>query len=338
MRKIKFISIISIFMAAILALAGCGAQSQSSSSKNGKLTHLSIGYQQGIPLLTTVKQQGKLDARLKKMGITVSWHQFSSTTDMMNAVGVSNGVDFGGGGATASIFAQASGKKFVKVAAQDWIVHGSAILVRADSPIKSVADLKGKTIAVAKGSAQQYLLVSALKQVGLKYSDIKPLYIQPSEALAAFKKGKQFDAWAIWDPITAQAQASVKSRVIADNGSVFGKEASLQTAPYYFATPTLVKSHPEVVKIILDELAKAGAWAKKDPEASAKLLSKAYNSDYNIMLTEEKRAGSRKIVPVTDQLLSMFQTQADTFYNLKVVPKKIDAKDKNYNWNYKTEK
>ncbi|MCO7174868.1 aliphatic sulfonate ABC transporter substrate-binding protein [Sporolactobacillus kofuensis] len=336
MKKFRFVSIVSILMAFILALAGCGAQGQSQSSKNnGKLTHLSIGYQQGVPLLTTVKEQGKLAERLKKKGISLSWHQFSSTTDMMNAVGVSNGIDFGGGGATANIFAQASGKKFVKVAAQDWISHGSAILVRANSSIKSVADLKGKTVAVTKGSAQQYLLVSALKQAGMKYSDIKPLYIQPSEALAAFKKGGQFDAWAIWDPITAQAQASTKTRVIADNGSVFGKEAGLQTAPYYFATPSLVKNHPDVVKIILDELSKAGKWAKKNPEASAKLLSKAYNSDYKIMLTEEERAGSRKIVPITHDLLSMFQTQANTFYDLKVVPKKIDAYDKSYNWNFK---
>ncbi len=325
---------ISIAAILIFALAGCSSSQSQSGSSKGKLTHLSLGYQQGIPLLTTVKQQGKLAKRLKKMGITVSWHQFSSTTDMMNAVGVSNGIDFGGGGATASIFAQASGKKFVKVAAQDWISHGSAILVRADSPIKRIKDLKGKTVAVTKGSAQQYLLVSALKQAGMKYSDIKPLYIDPSEALAAFKKGGQFDAWAIWDPITAEAQASVKTRTLADNASVFGKEAGLQTAPYYFATTSLVKQHPEVVKVILDELSRAGAWAKNNPEASAKLLANAYNSDYKIMLTEEKRAGSRKIVPITNHLLSLFQNQANTFYNLKVVPNKINAYDKNYNWNF----
>ena len=84
-----------------------------------------------------------------------------------------------------------------------------------DSPIASVADLKGKKVALNKGSNVHYLLVRALETAGLAYGDIEPVYLPPADARAAFERGA-VDAWAIWDPFLAAAQAATGARTLAD--------------------------------------------------------------------------------------------------------------------------
>lgn len=325
MRFFKFILVSFVFILSMITSVNI----QASENKN-----ISIGYQSGTPILTIAKEKGNLAKALKKKGYKVSWHYFNSTSDMVDATGNENGIDFGGGGATANIFAQASNKNIVKVAAQTGAHHGSAIITKKNSGIKSIKDLKGKKVALTKGTTQQYLLVEALKKAGLSYSDIKPVYMNASDALAAYKKGNQFDAWAIWDPLTAQAQKSVRTKVLADNESVFGKNTDQQFAAYFFTSETFLKNNRSAVKIIISELKKSATWYKENPKAAAKLLSKAYNTDFTSLYTAAKRSGSRKIIPVNKQLLASYKSQADVFYGLKLIPKKINAYDSKYYWNY----
>ena len=111
---------------------------------------------------------------------------------------------FSVGVAARAVSSQASDKPFVRVAAGTGRTRGQAILTLEDSPIKSLANLKGKKVAFAKGTSQHYITVRALEKVGLKFSDIKPIYLSPAEALHAFERG-DIDAWVIWDPYTAGA-------------------------------------------------------------------------------------------------------------------------------------
>lgn len=333
MRTGKIIAAAVCALLGLGTLAGCGAANAAQPGSNDK--NIAIGYQSGMPSLTIAKEQGELEKTLKAKGYTISWHYFASTSDMVNAaVSSSNNIDFGGGGATASIFGQAANKPIVKVAAQAGVRHGSAVLTRADSGINSVADLKGKKVAVTKGTLQQYVLVAALKQAGLTYSDITPVYIAPSDALAAYKKGGQFDAWATWDPLTAQAEASVPTKTLADNESIWGDEADQQGGAYYFTNSSFVKGHEDVIRDIVNALADATTWYNDNPEEAAKLLSKVYNADYDSLLVAAKRHGTGEISPVTETYLKAYQQQADLFTELKVIPNKIDALDKNYYWNY----
>lgn len=317
-----------------LAIASCtpGNSARTSTEKfqTSKLTVLKMGHQKGMALLNILKAQGSLEKRLQPQGISVTWNEFSSTAPLLEGMAV-GAIVFGGGGGTGSVFAQASDKPFVRVAVSTGSTRGSAILVRENSPIQTLADLKGKKVAFAKGSSSQYMIVRALEKVGLKYSDIQPVYLTPAEALPAFERG-DFDAWVIWDPYTAEAERKLRTRLLADNSGVFGEKASLESPAFYYAAPDFVREHPDIVKIILQELEKAGNWSKNNYFDSAKLLSKLYKVDLATMEIVEKRGGNRKVLPVTDEVLTSLQNMADTFYKLKVIPKKIDVKDKNYNW------
>jgi sulfonate transport system substrate-binding protein len=111
-------------------------------------------------------------------------------------------IDFAYTGETPPIFAQAAGAPLVYVAYDPVSPQAEAILVQKDSPIRTVADLKGKRVALNKGSNVHYLLVRALESAGLKYSDIQIAYLTPGDARPAFQQGK-VDAWVIWDPFQA---------------------------------------------------------------------------------------------------------------------------------------
>jgi sulfonate transport system substrate-binding protein len=94
-------------------------------------------------------------------------------------------------------------------------VNSEALFVPKDSPARSVADLKGKRVAFQKGSGSHFLLASALQKAGLKFSDITPVYLSPSDARAAFVSGG-IDAWVVWDPYFASAQKAYQVRVLSD--------------------------------------------------------------------------------------------------------------------------
>ncbi len=96
---------------------------------------------------------------------------------------------------------------------------GDTIVVPKDSPIKSVADLKGKKVAVAEGSSANYNLLAQLAKAGLSYDDIEVKTLQPADALAAFSN-KHVDAWAIWDPYTSQAELEADARILVDGGGL----------------------------------------------------------------------------------------------------------------------
>lgn len=308
------------------------ANASKQATQQSKLTVLKMGHHKGMALLNIIKAQGSLEKRLKSQGISVTWNEFSSTAPLLDAMGAGV-IVFGGGGGTGGIFAQAGDKPFVRVAAGTGSTRGSAILVLEDSPIKTLADLKGKKIAFTKGSGQHYIIVRALEKVGLEFSDIQPIYLTPAEALPAFAHG-DIDAWLILDPYTAEAERKLHTRLLADNKTIFGDRSPVGSPRFYYASPDFVQNHPDIIKIILQELQKAGNWANNHYKDSAKLLAEVYKIDLSTMEIVEKCSGQRRVFPINYQVLSGLQQTADTLYKVKIIPKKIDVKDKNYNWFY----
>lgn len=114
-------------------------------------------------------------------------------------------IDFGHTGETPPIFAQAAGASIAYIAGIAANPPGQALLVPQDSPIKTIADLKGKKIAVQKASSAHYLLIQILEKTGLKYTDIQPVFLPPADARAPLVKGS-IDGSAIWDPFFAAAE------------------------------------------------------------------------------------------------------------------------------------
>lgn len=114
------------------------------------------------------------------------------------------------------------------------------ILVAENSPIKTVADLKGHKVAFQKGSSSHNLLLRALRQAGLKFTDIQPTYLTPADARAAFQQGN-VDAWAIWDPYYSAALLQGGVRVLKD-GTDLNQTGSFYLAARPYAEKTALYS------------------------------------------------------------------------------------------------
>ncbi len=305
-----------------------------------RLKQLKMGYPEGMTNLEVLRVQGLLETRLQPFGLLVTWSSFLSASSLIEAL--SNGtIDFCGGGGTASIFSQAADHVFVRVAKEKYTApKGQAILVLEDSPIQTLADLKGKKIAFDKGSSSHYVLVRALAKVGLDFSDIEPVYLTQPDALPRFRRG-EVDAWVIWVPYKAtQARSAYPGRSIADLESIFNDKASLEVPTYYYAIPELVRDYPDLLKVILEEVNEAGALAKRQELEAAQRLAQNHEIDPSIVETLQQRSAERAIIPIDDQSLTALQQQANMFRDLNLIPERVNVKDGTYslqtkqNWTY----
>jgi sulfonate transport system substrate-binding protein len=227
-------------------------------------------------------------------------------------------VDIGGVGDTPPIFAAAAGSNITIVGATRSNPAGSAILVPKSSPIRDLAGLKGRKVAVAKGSSANAHLLNALKKAGLTWSDITPAYLQPADALAAFSNGS-VDAWAIWDPFTALAQQTTGARTLVDGT---GLQSGLG---FQVAAPAALKDAGKVAAIrdYLTRLAKARSWVHSHQDVWAA----AWARDAKLPEPAARAAVARAdqtAVPVDDALVTAEQQTADAFTAAGLIPKKID--------------
>src|SRR5471032_2791781 len=174
-----------------------------------------IGYQKSSTLITLLKTQGTLEKALKADHIDVSWHEFPSGLPLLESLNVGN-VDISADVAdTVPVFAQAAQAKLTYFAQEAASPEAQAIVVKSDSPIKTLADLKGKKVAVTKAAGSHYLLIAALAKAGLKFSDITPAYLTPADGRAAFENAK-VDAWVAWEPFLSGVQRQLPTRTLAD--------------------------------------------------------------------------------------------------------------------------
>src|ERR1700744_1563505 len=276
-----------------------------------------IGYQK-YGKLVLLKGKGTLEEKLKPLGYNVVWTEFPSGPPLLEAMNVGS-IDFGITGATPPFFGKAPGAPLVYLAYDPPAPQGEAILVPKDSPLKSVADLKGKKVAFNKGSNVHYLLVRALENAGLKYSDITPVFLSPSDALAAFSRGS-VDAWVIWDPYEAAAQASTDARILADGT---GLVANYQ---FYFSSKDFLEHNGKAVDVVLDALNEADDWASKNIDAVAAQLSPSVGLPPAVLALSLKRE-SYGIKPISNDVIASQQHIADTFFQLGLVPKAITVSD-----------
>lgn len=276
-----------------------------------------IGYQK-YGKLVLLKGKGSLEAKLKAVGYKVVWTEFPSGPPLLEALNV-GAIDFGNTGEAPPIFAQAAGAPIQYVAYEPPAPKGEAILVPKDSPIKSVTDLKGKKVALNKGSNVHYLLVKALEKAGVKYSEIEPVFLAPADARAAFERGA-VDAWVIWDPFQAAAEAATGARTIADGTGIV---ANYQ---FYFASKKFLQADRGIVDLVLAQLGTVDDWAKGDIHAVAEQLAPSIGLSVPVVEVALKRQ-AYGIKPVTDTVIADQQQVADTFFALGLIPKQIKISD-----------
>jgi len=193
-------------------------------------------------------------------------------------------------------------------------------VVRKDSPIQHLADLKGKKIAVTKAAGTHYLLIAALAKAGLAFSDIEPAYLSPADGRAAFENNK-VDAWVTWEPFLTSVQRQLPTRTLADG-------AGLASYKRYYLTGTpYAKAHPEVLKVVYEQLEKAGRWVKTHPQDAASVLGPLWGN-LDVATVEAANAHrSYQVQPVTIDQLGEQQKIADAFFKAGLLPKAVDAQD-----------
>lgn len=275
-----------------------------------------IGYQKG-GLFSVAKQQQTFEKRLKPLGVeTVKWTEFQFGPPLMEALGL-GAIDIGPVGDSPPVFAQAAGANVVYIAAT--AASQNALLVPANSPVKSVAELKGKKIAIAKGSSSHNLTVQLLKKAGVRYDEITRVYLTPADAAAAFARGS-VDAWAIWDPYFAIAELRQKARVLATDGDVKPSHS------FYLANRDFANRHPNVVQAVIEEIGKLTEWSAANRDQLAALISQVTGVDF----AAQQRAVNRAIIelkPFTPEVIAQQQEIADTFFELGLIPRKIAVRE-----------
>ena len=167
-----------------------------------------IGYQKSSVNLMVVRERKLLEARLP--GVQTKWVEFPAGPQILEALAVGS-LDLGFTGDTPPVFAQAAGKDIWYAGLEPPKPASSAILVPADSTIRTLADLKGRRVGFQKGSSAHFLVVRGVEKGGLQWSDITPVYLTPSDGRAAFERGA-LDAWGIWDPYYAAAEIDGRAR------------------------------------------------------------------------------------------------------------------------------
>ncbi|MEG1154915.1 MAG: aliphatic sulfonate ABC transporter substrate-binding protein, partial [Acinetobacter sp.] len=213
-------------------------------------------------------------------------------------------------------FAQAANSNLVYVANQPQAPKAEALIVPKDSPIQSIQDLKGKRVALNKGSNVHYLLLKVLEANKLTLGDIEVIYLPPSDARAAFERGA-VDAWVIWDPFFAAAEHQIGARVIASGENVVSNHQ------FYLADRKFAESHPQVVQAVVNELNLTTDWVAKNQDAAAQLLQKPTGLAVDVLKTSISRMGFG-VKPLTTDVIQKQQQVADAFYAQQLIPQKLN--------------
>jgi sulfonate transport system substrate-binding protein len=302
------------------SLLAVGALGKAASGVAAEVKDIRIGYQKA-GISTVLKQRQTLEAVFKPQGIGIQWVEFAFGPPILEGINTGN-LDFGFTGDTPPIFAQAAAANLVYVATLP-AHYAEGIVVQDTSAIKSLSDLKGKKIGVGKASSAHATLLYALDKAGLAYSDIEPVYLSPPDALAAFTRGS-IDAWSIWDPYLAIAQAG-KVRVLAYATDV--RNANM----FFLANKAFAANNPALLSKFLDVIAADVQWAGAHHADAAQAIHDASGIDLQAIRNTIDR--SNFIVrPVTAADAASQQDTADRFVKIGLLPKPIKVSDIVWTW------
>jgi aliphatic sulfonates family ABC transporter substrate-binding protein len=268
--------------------------------------------------LTVMRINGALARRWADRGIDVEWSEFEAGPSIVEAMSAGR-LDLAVAGSISSIVGQADGVPLVCLAAEPHTPDGAAIVVHPDSPIRQVADLKGKTVALNRGSNSDYLLLKALEEAELDFDDVHLSDLPPGDAQTAFEH-RDFDAWAIWNPVLAVLRQKSGARVLRDSSGLSGNVLC------YVGTRTFSSAHPELIDEFLQEVSRTGAWINDNQAAAIDLLAQNVEVSRAAISAalSRRRFGAR---PVDAALLAAQQSVADTLLRANRIGRRVAVAD-----------
>lgn len=307
MKKLKASLIVASLLLGSFGLSAAAAQETPK--------QITIGYQKAN-IFALLKYRGTLEKSLEPQGIKLRWIEFPAGPQMLEGLNVGS-IDLAATGDAPPAFAQAARADLIYLGHSPASPKTEAIVVPQDSPIKTVADLKGKRVALNKGSDVNYLLVSALEQAGLSYKDVTPVYLPPSDARAAFQRGS-VDAWVIWDPYYAEVQTHANARLLKD------AEGLVPHYTFYLASRHFAETYPDSAKLVIAQLDELSTWANAHQDEAAKILAQSTGLEQAIWAKAIARMpfGSQRMTP---EVFAEQQKLADKFTSIGLLPLKVDV-------------
>jgi sulfonate transport system substrate-binding protein len=290
--------------------------SNSSAAPNGsqEAAIARIGYQR-FSDLDLIRIRGVLEQSLQEQNVTTEWSFFQAGPPLLEAMNAGS-LDFGGVGDAPPIFAQAAGAQFYYVGVTPRGPETQDIIVRNDSPIKTAADLAGKKVALQRGSSAHYLLVEVLREQNIPVEQVEVVSLPPADARAAFEQGT-VDAWSIWDPFLAVAEAT---------GNVKSLKVGRERRAFFLASKEFAESRPDLVKIILQAARENEQWGQQNARQIAEQFAGELDIDADILeLVNQRRQWG--LFPVDESVLAAQQRVADTFYEIGVIPQAIQVNE-----------
>lgn len=298
--------------AANSAEATPGSASTTNGSAGAKTVR--IGYQKTTDL-DLIRTRGELDQQLQQLSASVEWSLFQAGPPMLEAMNAGS-VDFGGVGEAPPIFAQAAGGQFYYVGVYTYGPETQDIIVPQNSSIQSAADLRGKKVALQRGSSAHYLLLKVLEEQNIPASEVEVVPLPPADARGAFEQGN-VDAWSIWDPFLAVAQAG---------GTVRDLKLGRDRRTFFLASQQFTETNPDLLKLILTAARQNGEWATQNIATITEQFAKETNLPQPILEVVNKRRNWGP-EPIDQQVQIQQQQVADIFYAAQVIPKSIQVKD-----------
>lgn len=324
MKKLKWFFVLSLIALVSAFLAACSSESStnetngSSSEKEEKQPiEVNIGIQQSIWPILAAKEKGWFEEEFKKVGAKVNWVEFQSGPAYFEAIATDR-LDFGRVGNIPVLVGQAADIPFKEIALASSGEKGDAILIPKGSPIKSVKDLKGKKVAVAKGSSSYGLLYRALEANGLNPEDVEIIQLQPDEAQPAFETGS-VDAWVIWEPFQSIQVVKNGAKVLANGVSEKTSSPGFQIVRTKFA-----EEHPELVELYLKVTEKATRWQNENLEEAIDLYAELKDTDKEVIrqVLENSQPSN---TPITEEIVEEQQKTTELLYELGGIKKTFDA-------------
>ena len=272
----------TIILAGLASLAAAGSALAADPPKR-----LTLDWAYYNPVSLVLKEKGWIEKEFEKDGITVRWvqsHGSNKALEFLNA----GAVDFGSSAGAAALLAKINGNPIQSIyiySKPEW----TALVTRPESGIKTVAALKGKRVAVTRGTDPYIFLLRALAGAGLGEKDIKAVLVQHADGRTALERG-DVDAWAGLDPMMAETEL--------EQGSVlFFRNADANTYGVLNVREAFAKDHPEVVIRVLRQYERGRKWALANPAELRDILAKAARLKANVAAKQLERTDFTDSVP-----------------------------------------
>jgi sulfonate transport system substrate-binding protein len=243
-----------------------------------QLKELRLDYAYYSPTSLALRRFGWLEEDFRKDGVSIKWVLSAGSNRALEYLN-SNSIDIGSTAGLAAVLAKANGNPVVVpyvFSRPEW----TALVVPKDSPIKSVAELKGKKVAATKGTDPYLFLLRSLQTVGLKRTDIEHVALQHADGRAALEQGR-VDAWAGLDPHMAASELDAGSKLLYRN-------VAFNTYGFLNVRQDFFNKHPEATKRVIANYERARKWVAANQTEAAKILSEEAKVSLPVALLQIK--------------------------------------------------